>query len=735
MIDVLVVAAVVPEWANLVAAVEALMQAGARVRIACAFELPKEPPKGVVVHRLAMDVGRLRNGRRPQRFTPAWAWVVVRNRVVRARAQRASIPVRTWLLVRYDPWMRDHVAIADALVALEQRAVYAVWRLASENETAVAVLGLKPILAAAEDLRAVELIAEKGRVRIRTAAELPAAWSSALATFGPSRREQLLAYAPHVVRTLRRLKALSEAESVARYALNEKPPLDTASWLRLELTATQLSAVVEPEHPLSSVVTEILVVSDAHIRSGGLDAAAVLAVSVAETAFHRELHAEVERSPLADDPESFLAPLRASLTFRSLAAPAGSLRAELATPAGEGSAEHADRIVTHARRPVMDATRRLLVISDGNLHFAEGILEDLEVHSPVDTRRLMLREQGPRFARRDTTSMIVDRIGEAAGRRIPSLDEADEELLRWPDTVFVDWCDNAAMWALLHVPPHVRLVVRLHSIEAFSHQPHMMDWSRVSDLIFVGQHVRDFMLRAVPTMARVGRIHVIPNEMRLGRFALPKRAGAERTLAMVGWGQKVKDAAWAVEVLARLRATDDRWRLMLVGRDFAESQTTSGARYREQFRARAARDDVCDGVVHVPYSDDLPNVLCDAGFVLNASLRESFGVGLCEGAASAAVPVVRNWPVYAAYGGASAVFPANWVVADVDEAVERVLEHSDDAVRRQAGEAARGHVVETFDWPVVAPTYREILLGTSARRLAEIASPPSSEPGGATARE
>jgi glycosyltransferase involved in cell wall biosynthesis len=104
----------------------------------------------------------------------------------------------------------------------------------------------------------------------------------------------------------------------------------------------------------------------------------------------------------------------------------------------------------------------------------------------------------------------------------------------------------------------------------------------------------------------------------------------------------------------------------------------------------------------------LPEVLRDAGFVLSASLRESFGAGLRESAASAAVPVVRNWPLDLAYGGARAVFPSDWVVADVAEAVRRISEHAPDSARRQAGEPARAHVVDT--WSVVARGYRDVLL-------------------------
>ncbi|RPI06197.1 MAG: hypothetical protein EHM63_08780, partial [Actinobacteria bacterium] len=514
--------------------------------------------------------------------------------------------------------MREHAARADALVALEQRGVYAVWRLARENDATVAVLGLEPLRAAAEDLRAVELLAEKGRLHIRSAAEVPAAWRSAMVTFGRSRRAQLLTSAPRVVRTLRRLKAHAEAESVARAALAEDIPPDLASWLRLELTAAQLTAAVEPEHRLAKVVSDVLSASDAHLRVGRIDAAAELAISVAETVFNRALHAEVDRSPLAEDPDSFLAPLRLSLTYQALAAPARSLDTKVAETSEAAIAATAPaRGTTSPRRADTDdrLLHRLLVISEGNLHFAEGIIQDLEAHAAIDSRRLILREQGPRFGRRDTMSMMVDRIGEAVGRRVPDLETADADLLSWPDTVFVDWCDNAAMWTLLNVPRDVRLVIRLHSIEAFSHQPHMMDWSRVADLVFVGAHVRDFMLRAVPTMASAGRVHVLPNAMWLTRFSLPKRAAASRTVAMVGWGQKVKDPVWAVEVLARLRAVDEQWRLMLIGRDFADSQTTSGALYRAQFRERIRRDDVRDGVVFVPFTDDLPEVLRDAGFV------------------------------------------------------------------------------------------------------------------------
>jgi hypothetical protein len=50
--------------------------------------------------------------------------------------------------------------------------------------------------------------------------------------------------------------------------------------------------------------------------------------------------------------------------------------------------------------------------------------------------------------------------------------------------------------------------------------------------------------------------------------------------------------------------------------------------------------------------------------------------------------------VYARYGGAGAVFPAEWVVTDVAEAAGRILEHAENAARRRAGELARANVIK-----------------------------------------
>jgi glycosyltransferase involved in cell wall biosynthesis len=284
------------------------------------------------------------------------------------------------------------------------------------------------------------------------------------------------------------------------------------------------------------------------------------------------------------------------------------------------------------------------------------------------------------------------------------------EHFSWADTIFVDWCDNNAVWTIMHAPRSARIVVRIHSIDALSPHPHLVDWSKVSDVIFVGDHIRTVVTQAVPDLPRHAATHVVPNLLRLDRFDLPKNSTADRTLAMVGWAQRVKDPIFALEVLARLRQVDETWRLMLVGRDFPLILRGSEARYRDVYRLRALADDVRDAVKYVAYTPKLADVFCAAGFILSCSRRESQGVALIEGAASAAVPVVRNWPMFASYDAARSVFPADWVVDTPAQAVERILAHADPQVRQSAGAAARGYVMKRYDQSVVAQRLFEILV-------------------------
>ncbi|GAA5032373.1 glycosyltransferase family 4 protein [Actinopolymorpha pittospori] len=704
---------------RLVGLVERLGSAGLTVRVATtasgdSADLDEALDGQVAETRvLRMSLSGRRDGVAPPRFSKRWARVVARNAVVRGWARVARPERRAWLLAKYDPWIRRRATRADLIVAADAAAAPAAERAAAHNKGAVRLSAsdtsfdaIVAQLAATVPLRR---LLRSGLDRT-TAEEVVAAWGRVAAAPDEPRLHELVAEALPIVHALRRAHAFEAAEAVAHSALGLDLSPAVHAALRVALVANQIAAGGYPADELAASVRELLAHADEALRAGDLPAVADMVVQAIEAVLNRELHADVLESPLVSDPVGFLAPLRESLTFRALRAPAGAMAGVLADPDSPERTGVPAAASPPPRLPGSPAPHRVLVVPGDYPHFTQGIISALAEEPDVELRVLNLREPGV-SRRNQRATLITDRLAYGVGREFPAPAQADSDLLSWADTIFVDWCDNAALWVTMHAPAAARIVVRVHSLEAISHQPHMIDWSRVSDVIFVGGHVRQLLERAVPELAAVPGRHVVPNEMRLERFGLAKRPGAERTLAMVGWAQRVKDPLWTLDVLSQLRATDPRWRLLLIGRDFNARAHAGAMAYREEFRERAAADDVRDGLVYVGYTTDLPEVLRDAGFVISASRREGFPVGPTEGAASGAVPIMRDWPMYASYEGARGVFPTEWVVERPEEAVERILAFADPERRDAEGAAARRHVVANFDWSVVEPHFRAVLLG------------------------
>jgi glycosyltransferase involved in cell wall biosynthesis len=160
--------------------------------------------------------------------------------------------------------------------------------------------------------------------------------------------------------------------------------------------------------------------------------------------------------------------------------------------------------------------------------------------------------------------------------------------------------------------------------------------------------------------------------------------------------------------------------LLLIGKDLDDPDAPSGQRvYAERFAARAAQLDVAGAVEKVAFTADVAGALEAAGVVLSSSVRESFHLGLVEGAASGAVPVVRDWPLFAAVGGPHGLFPDEWIVSTAEAAAARVLRTTvDEQTWRAEGDAARQWVMERYDGSVTWPEYDRLLLSGGAAELA-----------------
>lgn len=427
--------------------------------------------------------------------------------------------------------------------------------------------------------------------------------------------------------------------------------------------------------------------------------------------YARALHLDDVTSPLAADPRGSTSWLWGDPVATAVRAPRG----------------RAPRAPAPADRP-----RRVLVATWKNANFLTELIELLEDRADVETRFIDLAAIPALTAVGGKVVRIVEEIL-SEGHDLAGL--VEEHLgadLAWADTVFVDWCTVAPVLLTLVDPP-ARVVVRLHSVEAFSLWPQLVDFSRVDDLVFVSEHLRELTVASVPGVstaaevstglgrARPLRTHVVPLAMRLERFARPKADSARFTLALLGWSAVAKDPLWALEVARLLHARDERYRLLLIGHEFNAAASEAAQRYGEQLAPVLAELEAVGAVERRPHTDDVPAALQQIGVLLSSSVREGCHTAVMEAAASGAVPVVRDWPFFAAmeHGPATLYLP-EWVVSTAEAAVERILATTaDDATWRAAGAAAAEVAFRRWDWAAVAPAYEALLLSGSAAASAD----------------
>ncbi|HEY9374434.1 MAG TPA: hypothetical protein VIU94_39250, partial [Streptomyces sp.] len=364
--------------------------------------------------------------------------------------------------------------------------------------------------------------------------------------------------------------------------------------------------------------------------------------------------------------------------------------------------------------PPADRPQRLLFVHHDNDNFLRPVLERYAAHPDVEVRVLDTAADPVVGPLAKGVTRIVQR---AMGGQVAYGKDVEAALrphLDWADTVFIDWCGMGAALFTLVDPATTRIVVRLHSYEAFSLWPHIVDFSRVDDLVFVSEHLRDLCIAAVPRLKEKGapRLHVVDNAVELAPFARPKQPDARFTLGLVGVGQVAKDPRWALEVLRLLREKDERYRLHLIGSPLDPGVSPAAARYHRAYARELRRLEAAGAVRHIGQTPDVPGALSEVGVILSSSVRESWHLGLVEGAASGAVPVVRDWPFFAAGPrGARALFPDSWVVPGPAEAAERVLSlTATEEGWRRAGREAAAHAMGAWDWTRVQGDFDRLLL-------------------------
>lgn len=532
------------------------------------------------------------------------------------------------------------------------------------------------------------------------------------------------------------LALLDVSDQIVRPLLGPDPLEDDASAALRAHVALVRQEHADPtlEAGVPELARAVLDHADAALAQDDLREASELAAIALGLLFHQQLHTARPRTPLVEDTDSFLAPLRQSRVGQLLATrgrPLGpeSLQlepdpadAQLAGPEPTDP-EPTDPEPADPEPPTAQPTRTPTAPGDGPLrvsmlpgayaNHAVPLLAALDADERVELTTVRPHTAAFRGMMIDA-ALVQHRLEHALGR-VPTVPlgvtQEEYDAVVGADVVVADWADKGAVWVSTVLPEHARMVVRVHSVDVLSAPAQLLDWSRVDDLVFVADHIRDLFRSVLGERVAHVRMHVVTNIVPPERFPDPLLPDASRTLGIVGWAQMVKDPVFALDVLEELLAGDDRWRLRLIGSDFGAHHAGEPSAYAAGFRERALSPALVDHIDYVGFTRDLPRHLRHVGFVLSSSLREGCPVGTLEGTAAGAFPVVRDWPAFARYDGARRLFPLGCVVTTPSEAAALIRSLADEEDRRRATEQVRGYMSEQFSSAGTKDRLLDVIVG------------------------
>ncbi len=627
-----------------------------------------------------------------------------------------SAPVETWMHVERDDELIARCREADVVVALDTAAVYSAWRISRLNTSADvrhgAMPGYEALLArkAAPDAgrqgrddtgrpgraRARAAVARRARATAASSAVLSRpvrpVWTRFVASrrLSPGRRAALAAPA---VTSLYASGETEQARALADAVLATLPVRHRANLLGT-VAERLIDRGITPPMLRDAVAAELDYADKLH-RAGDAEGAAASVLQAVRLGFHRAVHLDTTTSPLAENPREFTAPLRSSAAVAAVSRRRGRQLPAAPPPAG---------------RPA-----RIIVATHGNTNFVGQLSDHLVEHPDAEIRELDLATVGkaatlPRDPRRMLAALLADE-----GPAFALAEKSLREHLDWADVVFIDWVTPLVRLLTMVDPGTTRIVVRLHSYEAFTPWPHLLDLSRIDDFIFVSDHLKDLTIAQVPALEAPGgpRVHVVPNAMDLKRFVRPKADDARFTVGLIGYQVVAKDPRWALAVLRELRAHDPRYRLRLVGHPFDRRLSAAADAYGEAFERELEALRAEGAIEDYGFTTDLPEAAVGIGSILCSSVREGSPVALIEAAASGAVPVVRDWPFFAATEhGPRTLYPSEWVVETPAEAAARILAATKDLPSWRATSAAvSAEVVARWDIAATGDAYEALLLG------------------------
>ena len=244
-----------------------------------------------------------------------------------------------------------------------------------------------------------------------------------------------------------------------------------------------------------------------------------------------------------------------------------------------------------------------------------------------------------------------------------------ESAIRWADIVWLEWANELTIALTNHrnILNGKRVICRLHSYEAFAGYVQRVKWERISDLIFVAEHIKSIVIRQVSRLPElVKNIHIVPNGINMDKFMFRERRKGWN-LAHLGNINFKKGPMLLLHAFRELVEADNKYRLFLGG-------VFQDARYELYFAEMIKQMGLENNIHFDGWVKQINEWLEDKQYIVCASVLERHPVGLMEAMVCGLKPVIHN------FVGAKAIYPKRYLWNTIPEFIKGITEPDYDSV-------------------------------------------------------
>lgn len=188
------------------------------------------------------------------------------------------------------------------------------------------------------------------------------------------------------------------------------------------------------------------------------------------------------------------------------------------------------------------------------------------------------------------------------------------------------WCEflNQNAYDASLYPTNAKKILRLHAFEAFSEAVKYTDFSNFDKVIFVADHIKNYVERHY---GEIPNAVVIPNGVQLDRFTMKKDLQPNNDIAWAGYITKKKGAQL----------------ILFLAESFPDYNFHIAGKFQEDDIAQYFLSQKPSNVIVYPWQYSLNSFYQNKTYILNTSPRESQGMTIMQGMACGLKPLVYDW--------------------------------------------------------------------------------------------